>query len=699
MLPALRDELALYPGPAAGNGAPTWSLHDPVRNLFFRIDWITFEILSRWYLNDPRAVLAAVEQETPIQPEEEDLAGVLRFLGDNELIRRSDAEGSQWYHQQVQKRRASPGTWLLHHYLFFRLPLWRPDAWLGRALPWVRPLQTKAFLTLTLLALFMGLIEVSRQWDGFVTTLVDTFSWQGFAGYFITLVCVKFLHELGHAFTAKRFGCRVPTMGVAFLVLFPMAYTDVNEVWKLQERHRRLAVGAAGILTELAIAAWATLAWALLPDGQVRDAAFLLATTTWISTVLINASPFLRFDGYFLTMDWLDLPNLHQRAFALARWHLRKGVFGLREAVPEIYPPRRHRGLILFAYLTWLYRLIVFGGIAALVYYVFPKPLGPFLAAVEIAWFILLPVWREVQAWRPRLPAIVRSPRTWLSLGLLLLILGSAFVPWDRRVQSQGLLRPAQHFPVVAPGAARVQALAVSSGQTVVAGQKLIELEAPDLAFQQQASSARAASLAWQASAAGVHDKLRDQQQVIAAARSKVSAELAGLRDEQGRYTSTAPFSGRIYFSHPDLRTGLWVGKNEQLAVVADTRRWLVETYLPEAELNRIQVGDQGHFYSETPDVAHLPVRVEGIDRDATRVLGDGILASTRGGEVLVRDTKNSFVPETAIYRVTLSLATTYTPEKPQILRGKVVLQGTPKPWMEEFTRSAAALFVREAGF
>ena len=85
-------------------------------------------------------------------------------------------------------------------------------------------------------------------------------------------------------------------------------------------------VAAAGIATELTIAVWAMLAWVWLPDGPLRAMAFLLATTTWVSTVLINASPFMRFDGYFLLSDFLQMPNLHACAFALARGPARTAV-------------------------------------------------------------------------------------------------------------------------------------------------------------------------------------------------------------------------------------------------------------------------------------------------------------------------------------------------------------------------------------
>src|SRR3569832_322813 len=184
---------------------------------------------------------------------------------------------------------------------------------------------------------------------------IETYSWQGLLSYALALICIKFLLELGHAYTAKRYGGRVPTMGVAFLVLFPVAYTDVNEVWKLPEKRQRIAVSGAGIITELVIAAWATLAWTLLPDGSFKNAAFLLATTTWVSTIMINGSPFMRFDGYFLLSDWLNMPNLHARTFALARWRLREWLFGLGEPKPEVIGIRRERGIILYGWITWTY--------------------------------------------------------------------------------------------------------------------------------------------------------------------------------------------------------------------------------------------------------------------------------------------------------------------------------------------------------
>lgn len=699
MLPSLREELTLYAAPTAASGAPAWSLHDPVRNLFFRIDWLTYELLSRWHLGEPQAIVDAVERETPIASAVSDVETVARFLADSELVQRHDAQSSDWMCSQKAKRQSSWSQWLLHHYLFFRLPLWSPDAWLTRTQPWVQGFYTRTFFVLTLLALGLGLFEVSQQWDRFSATATDMFSWQAVGSYFTTLVFVKFLHELGHAFTAKRFACRVPTMGVAFLVMFPMAYTDINDTWKLADRRQRLAVGAAGILTELTVAAWATLAWAMLPDGLLRNATFLLATTTWISTVVINASPFMRFDGYFLLMDWLDFPNLHARAFALGRWRLREFLFGLREGVPESLKASRHWGLVAFAYATWCYRLIVFGGIAVMVYTVFPKPLGPLLAAVEIGFFVLRPLMTEMTAWKTRLPVLRSSRRTRLVASIVLVLLLLALVPWDTRVTAQSLLKPTMAYPVVVPGGARINALPIANAGAAAADDVLIELEAQDLVFQQQSLDARAGALQWQVRAAGVDGKLRERQAVIEAERQKAEAEISGLAADQRRYTVKAPFNGTLYLSNPDLSVGTWVSKNEKLGELVDPRHWRVETYLPEADLARVRVGDAARFFPETPEGIVWNLRVEVIDRDSTRVLPEGLLASTRGGSLLVREQNHQFIPEKALYRVSLSVDPQKLSLPTQVLRGSVVIRGEAKAILTDFALSAAALIRREAGF
>jgi len=268
-LPSIREELDLLAGPVLSDGQPSWTLHDPERNQFFRIDWLTFEILTRWKLANPELIAERVQQASTLRPEVADVVRVARFLEENQLTIPTGRDASQKLAQRLREMQGSPWRWLLHHYLFFRVPLLKPDRWLEALLPWVAIFYSRGFVLATLAALVLGISQVVRQSELFFATLVDTFSMQGLLAYGLTLVVVKFLHELGHAFTAKRFGCRIPAIGVAFLVLFPMAYTDTNEAWRLDNRWQRLQVSCAGIATELVIAAWATLAWARFARGSV----------------------------------------------------------------------------------------------------------------------------------------------------------------------------------------------------------------------------------------------------------------------------------------------------------------------------------------------------------------------------------------------------------------------------------------------
>jgi len=696
-LPSLREELTLHASAPAADGSPAWVLQDPVRNLFFRIDWLAFEILARWQAGSPRQILGALARETTLQANEGDVQQVLDFLRSNELLVPADEQDSAWLLEK--KARSEQGWWqaLIHNYLFFRLPLFFPDRWLARALPWVEPFFKRGFFLLTLVALFTGVIAVIRQWEPFVATLVDTFSWQGLASYGLTLVVVKFLHELGHAFTAKRYGCRVPTMGVAFLVLFPMAYTDVNETWKLQNHRQRLLVGSAGIITELVVAAWATLVWALLPDGALRSAAFLLATTTWVSTVAINLSPFLRFDGYFILMDWLQMPNLHPRAFALARWHLRENLFGTGEPPPEYFSPGRRRGLILFAYLVWVYRLIVFLGIALLVYHMFAKVLGVLLFAVEVFWFLLLPVLRELGEWRRRWQELRRGRRwrrsCWIVAGLLLLCV----VPWRVQVGGVAMLRPAQSFPLVTPVAARVVELPVAVGSTVEAGSPLMVLESPELATQQSMVAARVQALGWQVEGAGFDAEWRNRQLVLQQELAVAQAQREGLVREQARLVPLAPFTGRLLDLPPDIAPGQWVAPNQRLGVLVDPTAWQVETYLTEQEIERIAVDAGGRFFPETAGKPVRALRVLRIDNDATRILPEPILAASHGGEIMTRERNGQVFPDRALYRVTLAVDDGAGLSHAE--RGHVVIDAAPRTLFAEFLENAAGVLIRESGF
>lgn len=697
--PTLRQELTLHIGPRAADGAPTWTLHDPARNRYFALDWPSFAVMSRLALGSVAAIADTIAQETPLRLTASDVEIVLSFLASNELLTRSSEQGADWLTHRHTSAKHSWMQSLIHGYLFFRVPLFNPDAWLTRSVPHLNSLFTRGFALASLSALLLGLWSVWRQWSVFSTTLVDTFSWSGFTAYAGALIAVKLLHELGHAVVAKREGCRVSAMGVAFLVLWPMAYTDVTESWKLSSHAARLRIAVAGIATELVVAAWALAAWALLPEGSARSASFFLATTSIVATLAINASPFMRFDGYFILSDLLGISNLHARSFAMARWWLREQLFGLGQPMPETFSQLQRRGLIAFALVTWLYRLVLFIGIALMVYHLFFKAIGLLLFVVEIWYFLLRPIWTECQYWWEQRQHIAQTnaPKRlakWAVLALLLLLL-----PWDLTVSTQGLLRPSLHFNVVTPVPGWLSSMPWKIGDRIPQGTPLLALSAPELDFQLAQRTERLTALEKQIGLAGFDPASRSRQALLQQQATAEREAMEGLLQEKANLSPTAPFDAQVMDMAIEIHPGEPVPRTTLLMTIAAPDRWTVDTYVTETDLHRLRIGAPAWFVPEGFGRQALHAEVAQIFPDATQAIDEQVLGSPAGGELLARTQGQTLVPERAMYRVRLNVMNQQPQGMPMQLRGRVTLLAWPSSIAGETLKHAVALLIREFSF
>ncbi len=180
-VPALRRDIHTYSGPAASDGTPTWTLHDPARNLFFRIGWTEFEILSRWHLENPDTVINTVNRETSLHINRKNIAALVEFLVVNNLIITAGEPGIEFLERQYAARNKQSAGMLLQKYLFFRIPLLRPDRLLAAALPWIQPIYSRSFLIIILAGLLTGLFLTIRQWDSFASTFSYLYSPAGIA--------------------------------------------------------------------------------------------------------------------------------------------------------------------------------------------------------------------------------------------------------------------------------------------------------------------------------------------------------------------------------------------------------------------------------------------------------------------------------------------------------------------------------------
>ncbi|QWE03737.1 site-2 protease family protein [Polynucleobacter sp. JS-JIR-II-50] len=697
--PSLREDLTIHAGPADPSGAPTWTLHDPARNQYFSLDWIAFEVISRIKMGNAAQITEAINDGTTLHVDEESIGVVLQFLEENELVQRNDFAGTSWLNAKNNAREKGIFQHLLHGYLFFRVPLFKPDKYLGKALGQLQFLYSPLFFKVTACAFLLGVWGVFRQWQLFSATLVDTFSWDGLIGYSAALLLIKILHELGHALTAKRFGCRVPTMGVAFLVMMPVAYTDVTESWKLNSHHKRLVIAGAGIMTEIILAAWALLAWTLMPDGALRGVCFFVATTSLVATFAVNASPFMRFDGYFLLCDAVGIPNLHARSFGYARWWLREKLFHLGDPKPEEFSPKYETFILLFAFITWVYRLVVFFGIALLVYHYFFKALGIILFGVELWYFLTRPIWNEFIVWKKRWseigPVVRHRPAYYVSL----ILLGLIVIPYDVTINTQGMLKPERSFSVIAFQAAQVLVLPPPIASNVKSGELIMKLDSPELDVKLLKARAKVQTLTKQFGAAGFSADTITQQPIFRDQLQSATEELKGLVAERGRLYATAPFTGSIVDVEPDLFVGEWVPKGMQLVTLIDDEHWVVDCYIDESDLHRIDLGNWGRFVPEAPGLGSVGLSVIAIDRDASKSLLDGSLASSAGGQVLVRQQGSKSIPERSIYRVRLKVDGSPGKISTGYLRGAVTIFAWPKSVLGDVLRGGLATFVREAGF
>lgn len=697
-LPPLRADLQLVESAPGINGAPQWVLADPITGRYFTLTPTAIRLLRHWSLRHPQQILIAANNEPGLPLRSKELEQLMQFLRQHDLVAASDPEQRQRYLGKAQAMRTSVWKSVLHQYLFFRIPLCRPDPVLNRCWPWLQRYGA-AFLTWIFpLVLVLGLFLVSRDWVRYTHSFPHLFSLPGMAVFGLSLVFAKFFHELGHAFMAKRAGCRVQSMGVAFIVLFPLFYTDVTDAWKTKDRRARLLIGAGGILAELMLAGIALLVWTLLPDGPARTAAFMLSSATWLTTLAVNLNPLMRFDGYFLLSDFWRIENLQERAYALCRWRLRESLFGYGYPPPESLSPSLQRKLLIWGYASWVWRFFLFFGIALVVYHFFIKVIGIGLMLVEIGWFIALPILKETYTWWSMRAAIhpVTTLRSIL-LGLLLVLV--LFYPWRGSVRIPAVLEAENVSTLYAPVAAQVNRLYVADGQRVNAGDILLELISSDLDYRLDIERQRIAQLQQQLRRGAARQETASEIQVIDRQLAEALARYRGLAAQRQRLSIRAPHSGEVRDLARDLTAGRWLTADTPLLRVVEPAQGRVVGYLPEESLRLTQEGMQGVFLADDPAFPRLDVTLGDIAPTGSAYLQQEMLASDRHGPIAVRrDNERNPQPVQAQYRVQFSLASqALLPQQP--LRGIVIVTGEKTSLAGTLWRRIAALGIRESGF
>ena len=694
-LPPLREELRLYEAAPKVDGSPSWTIQDPVKNAFVSIGWMEFELLLRWHLAESNAIIKRTNEETPLAVTAQEFEEFRKFLSARQLLAEHSFDHTNQLMEFYQKSRNSRTELILKNYLFFRIPLWHPQRWLAATLPWVNWIFERWVVYALILTGMAALYLTVQQLDVFAASFVDTLSPQGIAGYLAALFVTKSLHELAHAYTATRFGVRVAHMGVAFLVLWPVLYTDTGESWRIKNNIHRLSIASAGVVVELALAIMALFAWNWVQPGAFRDGLFFLSTTAWVLSLAINASPFMRFDGYFILSDFLDMPNLHERSAAMARMWIRNFLLGWNEPSPEDASPTRRRFLIAFSCATWLYRFTLFIAIAIAVYLFFFKVLGIFLFAVEIWWFILRPMMKEVGVWHERRVEIKRRNRV-IALLIFGFLMTLGIYPWDRHINASAWSHSARAMVLYSPLPARIDNMPVRMGATEK-GAPLFLLGNPDSDMRAAQAVVTQKALEKQLiGLMGVPDgeaRRASLQRLWKVSRAQQNAEV----NQTKRLRILSAMKGLVADIDPKLSPGVWVNPNQPLAVVFDPDHWMADAYVSQEERSRIALDNKVLFYGRINPLSPTTGRIVEIDTNRTVSLPNALMSSKYGGDIAVEADESGLTPKETLYRVRIALDT--PPDQLQVSRGNVVIEAESHSIFVKIFKSLAVVVVRESSF
>ena len=699
IIPYLRQDLEILRGNSREDGSPAWLLYDAIRNKYFTLGITAFRLIKNWKGGEDLKKFEKKINSQGIETNTEEIKSFISFLQLNNLIIQPIGQGVPLLSKQKASLKKNWLLNLIHSYLFFKIPLFKPDEFLNKSISKVRKLGSKNFRNVIYLLGFIGIFLVIQQYESFVKTFMYFFTFNGLILYLITLIFVKCLHELGHAFVAKHFGCRVSAIGIAFLVFFPFLYTDTTDAWRLRNHKERLLINFAGILTELHLALIATFAWAILPDGGLKSVAFFIATTSWISSLAINVSPFMRFDGYYVFADWLKAENLQPRSFALARWKVRETFFGLNHKPPEELNPSRRWIFISYAWLTWLYRFFLFIGIALLVYHLAFKVLGIILFIIEIYWFIMAPIVREIKQWWLLKSEIKFNKETKRLLIIIFSILILLLAPWKSSMKIPAVYVSEKYSKIYSPYSAQIKNILVQKDEIVKKGQPLIELYSPNL--EDYINSTRRKLKLIKTKLNRLSDSAGNMDQYITYQQRLVSvqSELHGLLKIQNKMTIRAPFSGSIK-DLDNLSNGMWVSNKNELFGIVHYGTGQVKGFVKEEQIDRFKSNNTAVFIPN--DGVHKKINLisRSLDFSSVGILPYLSLSSTHKGPIAVRlDVDKEFEnrPETAYYSANFRPVNKTNIEFE--LPGYVHVDGYRySPFLNMF-KNIFSLLIRESGF
>jgi putative peptide zinc metalloprotease protein len=564
------------------------------------------------------------------QPEVVDL---LVQLHSADLLQTDVAPDSSAAMERHRKKRTDTvKQWLLNP-MSLKLPLFNPDRLLGALAPLVNWCFGPLGAVLWLATMLPAVVLAAEHWSELTRNLSDrVLSTSNLLVMLAVYPLVKLLHELGHGFAVKRWGGAVRELGLMFLIFAPVPYVEASSSSAFPSKYRRALVAAAGMLVELLLAALALYAWLLAEPGVLRAVAYNVMVIGGVSTLVVNGNPLLRYDGYYILADLIEMPNLAQRGQAWWTWLLDRYAFGSNEATRPDETPAEQRWLVLYTPLAWCYRTFVTVSIIFLVankFFVF----GVLMACWSAISLLLMPLYR---GWKHLVsaPALHRRRRQAMlrTTGVLACVLGAlTLLPVPLRTQAQGVAWLPDQAMVRARENGFFERWDVPPGDRVTQGQPLYTLRNPDLRAELAVDQARLAQAQarYQADqfsdpvkAAQTARQLAEAQDVLDQAQQRIE-HLDGSAERSGQLmVATSQDMPERYFKKGDLLG--YVLRNNDLLVRAVVRQDDIDLVHQRLTGVSLRLSDSLDRVRPSHVVREFPAAVQELPTAALGIAGGG---------------------------------------------------------------------------
>lgn len=478
--------------------------------------------------------------------------------------------------------------------LGLRIPLVDPDRLLAHmtrtARRWARSAGPLPWVVAWLAVVLPALLMVPAQWAQLSAHTSDQLlAADNLLMLALLFPLVKLVHEFGHGLACKAFGGEVHEAGVMLLALYPVPYVDASNAAAFVSKWQRALVGAAGMLAELFVAALAFYVWLLLEPGTPRGVAYNVAVLASVTTLFFNANPLLRFDGYYILIDLIESPNLGNRANRYWQYLAERYAFGVKRTEPPQATVGEKRWFLLYAPVSYGYRLTVSLSIALFVatqFFVVGVVMALWTLAQSVAWPLIKAIKALIS--RPQYADRGARVRGVIGTGLGLVALLLFVVPLPHHTMATGVLWLPEHAIVRAESAGFVRQLLAQPGAALASGAAVADMVEPSLAARIAVQEAKADEVRAQYDAAWGTSQSKAQQLEQQLAREEASLER--LRDDARRLTLRTHAAGTLLMQSPEDLPGRYLKQGDIVGYLRVPEAPLVRLVVPQSDVDAVRL-------------------------------------------------------------------------------------------------------------